>query len=54
MKREPAKANHRICWGTNVSQKGYGTAMREWGFVDGRLRPHGPLTPEELKQLPEP
>ena len=43
----------RVCFGTNISQKGYGTALNEWGFADGRLRPHGPLTEDELKQLPE-
>src|SRR2546430_6624180 len=31
MKREPANVNQRICWGTNISQKGYGTPLREWG-----------------------
>jgi len=44
----------RICFGTNISQKGYGVPLRQWGFLDGRLQPHGPLTPEEVKQLPEP
>src|SRR5438034_5586957 len=54
MKREPAQVDEHVCWGTNVSQKGYGSALREWGFADGRLRPHGPLTTDEVKQLPEP
>jgi hypothetical protein len=44
----------RICYGTNVSQKGYGVPLREWGFVDGRLKPHGPLREDEVAQLPEP
>jgi hypothetical protein len=43
-----------ITFGTNLSQKGYGVPIREWGFADGRLRPHGPLTPDELQQLPQP
>jgi hypothetical protein len=44
---------HRVCFGPNMAQKGYGVAIRQWGFLDGRLKPHGPLTEEELKQLPE-
>lgn len=44
----------RICFGTNIAQKGYGVPIREWGFADGRLKPHGPLTPQEVAQLPEP
>ena len=44
----------RICFGTNIAQKGYGVPIREWGFIDGRLRPYGPLTPQEVEQLPEP
>ena len=44
----------RICFGTNMAQKGYGVPIREWGFADGRLKPHGPLTPQEVGQLPEP
>jgi hypothetical protein len=54
MKHEKTDQMERICLGTNVSQKGYGTAMREWGFVDGRLQPHGPLNEDQLRQLPEP
>ena len=44
---EPARAK-RVCFGTNISQKGYGVPIREWGFLDGRLKPHGPLTPADL------
>src|SRR5205807_1712913 len=47
-------SSDKVCYGTNVAQKGFGTALREWGLVDGRLKPHGPLDPDELKQLPEP
>lgn len=53
MHHEP-KPDVRVCWGTNISQKGYGNALREWGFDDGRLHPHGPLTEQQVKQLPEP
>jgi hypothetical protein len=44
----------KICRGPFIAQKGYGTALHEWGYTDGRLKPHGPLTPEEVAQLPEP
>ena len=44
----------RLCFGTNMAQKGYGVPIREWGFADGRLKPHGPLTPQEVGQLPPP
>lgn len=44
----------RICRGTNLAARGYGTALREWGFADGRLRPYGPLSEDEIEQLPEP
>jgi hypothetical protein len=44
----------RVCRGTNLAVRGYGIAVREWGFADGRMRPHGPLSRQELDQLPEP
>src|SRR5687768_15346178 len=47
-------ATERICRGPFLAQKGYGTALTDWGYTDGRLQPHGPLTPEEIAQLPEP
>jgi hypothetical protein len=43
----------KITRGPNLAQKGYGVPIREWGYMDGRLKPHGPLTPEEVAQLPE-
>ena len=46
--------DQRICRGPFIAQKGYGTALRQWGYTDGRLQPYGPLTPHELAQLPEP
>ena len=49
-----APTDERLCRGTNLAVRGYGTAVREWGFADARVQPHGPLTPEELAQLPEP
>lgn len=50
---EPELQN-RVCYGTNLAQRSYGTALREWGFTDGRLHPRGPLLPDEIAQLPEP
>src|SRR3954454_15673381 len=29
IKHEPAKLDERVCWGTNISQKGYGSALSE-------------------------
>lgn len=43
----------KVCYGTNISQKGFRADVRASGFADGRLRPYGPLTQEELAQLPE-
>ena len=51
-KNETARAAMDGKLGTFLAQKSYGTAMRLWGFTDGRLQPHGPLTAEELAQLP--
>ena len=43
----------RVCYGPNISQKGFLTDIRGGGFIDGRLKPHGPLTAPELAQLPD-
>lgn len=53
VRNEPT-VDDQICRGPFIAQKGYGTALRQWGYADGRLQPHGPLTPHELAQLPEP
>ena len=52
--RDEKPPGTKVCRGPNVSQKGYGTALREWGYADARLRPHGPLTKEQRDQLPRP
>lgn len=44
----------KLCMGTFIAQRGYGTDLRQWGFIDGRLLPNGPLTQREINQLPEP
>jgi hypothetical protein len=43
----------RVCRGTFLAQHGYGTALRKWGFTDGRIWPYGLLSGEELDQLPK-
>ena len=43
-----------LCRGTFMAHRGYGTAIRDWGYTDGRLNPHGPLTEAEVAQLPRP
>jgi hypothetical protein len=54
VENEPAP-DERLCRGPNLSHGGnYGTALREWGYLDGRLKPHGPLTQDEINQLPVP
>jgi hypothetical protein len=52
--RDERPITDKVCMGTNVAQRGYGTALRDWGYTDGRLKPYGPLTPEEVAQLPSP
>ncbi len=45
----------KLCRGANLAHGGsYGTALREWGYIDARLKPHGPLTQDEINQLPVP
>jgi hypothetical protein len=45
--------SQRICRGTNIAQKSFLVDVHEFGFADARLKPYGPLTREELSQLPE-
>jgi hypothetical protein len=43
----------KVTRGPFLAQRSYGVPVRDWGFIDGRLQPHGPLTQEEIDQLPE-
>ncbi len=53
--RDEAVPDGRVCRGPILAHGGsYGTAIREWGYVDGRLKPHGALTQDEIDQLPIP
>ena len=50
--RDEAETSEKICHGPNLAQKSYGTALDDWGYKDGREQPIGPLTPEQIAQLP--
>ncbi|MGH7214528.1 MAG: nucleotidyltransferase domain-containing protein [Tepidisphaeraceae bacterium] len=52
VRNEPAHPQ-RVCQGTFISQKSYLWPVQDWGYADGRLQPHGPLTERELEQLPK-
>lgn len=43
----------RICRGPFIAQKSYTTDITDWGMIDARLKPPGPLTPKEVAQLPK-
>ena len=49
--REPSE--QKVCYGTNIAQQGFLPDIRDRGYADGRLKPYGPLRPDELAQLPE-
>jgi len=52
---EPAvPRDDHLCRGPNLAQRGYFTAIQEWGYHDGRVAPHGPLSADEVAQLPPP
>jgi hypothetical protein len=44
----------KICRGTQLAQRTYWIDTHEWGYKDVRVKPIGPLTPEEGEQLPPP
>lgn len=51
---EPSPDRH-LCRGANLAHGGsYGTALRDWGYIDARLKPDGPLTQDQINQLPVP
>jgi len=51
---EEAAIYEPLCNGTLLAHRQYRTDVQEWGFLDARLRPHGPFTPQQLEQLPDP
>lgn len=38
----------RLCQGTTVSRQQYLSDTTEWGYTDGRLRPFGNMTAEQV------
>jgi hypothetical protein len=58
MARFQAEANDRslprkVCFGTLTSRAQYLIDVREWGFEDARLAPHGGLTPAQVEHWTE-
>lgn len=43
-------APERVCFGTLTSRAQYLIDVREWGFADSRLPPHGTLSEEQVEQ----
>ena len=41
-------SGQRLCQGTLLSRQQYLTDISRWGYVDGRLAPHGPMTAEDV------
>jgi hypothetical protein len=52
MEREPEERED-LCRGTFISQKSYLVDVNDWRYTDGRVQPHGPLTTDEVAQLPQ-
>jgi hypothetical protein len=50
----PCPPGRQVCYGPNISQRGYLPDVNEWKWLDGRIKPHGPLTRSEVAQLPPP
>lgn len=46
------QTHEKICRGPFLAQKTYTKDIEEWGYLDARLKPYGPLLPEEVAQLP--
>jgi hypothetical protein len=52
--RREAPPSAKLCRGPFIAQKGYTPdLLNGFGFIDARLKPHGPLTCEEVEQLPK-
>lgn len=46
-----APAQERLCEGTLISREQYLIDVQQWRYEDGRLRPRGNLTPENVAQM---
>jgi hypothetical protein len=44
----------RICRGTLLSRQQFLTDVRRWGYIDGRLQPHGRMMPEDVARWTAP
>jgi hypothetical protein len=38
----------KICRGTCLSRQQYLPDVRQWGLIDGRVQPHGPMRPQDV------
>jgi hypothetical protein len=46
----PRPAKRRLCQGTLFSHSQYKKDLDDWGYKDARLRPHGKMTEEDIRQ----
>jgi len=46
--RQPPPSDQRLCRGTLLSREQYLTDVSRWGYADGRVAPHGPMTAEDV------
>lgn len=44
----PAEADQGVCRGTLLSREQYMADLEQWGYVDGRMRPAGPMSAAEI------
>ncbi|MGC4070395.1 MAG: nucleotidyltransferase [Polyangiaceae bacterium] len=49
--RIKAPPTERICRGPNLAPHQYRTDIENWGFIDARRRPHGPLRLDEIARI---
>src|SRR5437667_3041404 len=46
--QQPPPSAQRLCRGTLLSREQYLTDVSRWGYADGRVAPHGPMTAEDV------
>ena len=46
--RDERPPERKLCRGTSISRAQYLSDIREHGFEDARLKPHGPMKPEDV------
>jgi hypothetical protein len=52
--RNEPPSDKRICRGTFLAQHQYRIDVEEWGFIDARQQPHGPLRPDDIARFAPP